>query len=93
MEIKRQTKLVVEDRSQVSEVRRMAVAMATAIGFDEASAGQVAIVATELASNLVKHARKGHVLAQVVEHATRPGMDLFGIDKGPGIGNMSKVRG
>jgi anti-sigma regulatory factor (Ser/Thr protein kinase) len=46
----------------VAEARRRGIARAQAMGFDETAAGRVAIVVTELATNIVKydhHARSG----------------------------------
>lgn len=45
----------VVESSQPGEARRVAVGMAQRLGFDETTAGKVAIVVTEGATNLVKH--------------------------------------
>ena len=54
-----QLKLPVEDTSHVAEARRECIRIAERAGFSEADAGRVAIVATELATNLLKHASNG----------------------------------
>jgi hypothetical protein len=54
--------MVVNDESQVAEARRGVVAIARQQGFNEVDAGRAALVATELATNLVKHARSGELL-------------------------------
>ena len=48
-------RVVVQDASQVSEARRLAVGIARELGFGETETGQVALVVTEAATNLVKH--------------------------------------
>ena len=78
----------VTDPSQVSEVRRAANRLAIGLGFDEVGAGKVALVATELATNLAKHAtRGGQILMQPLNRHTCLGIDLISIDSGPGMAN------
>jgi len=52
----------VRDGSQVAEARRRAVAASAQLGFDETFTGQVALVVTELASNLLKHGNGGELM-------------------------------
>ena len=93
--------LPVSEQSQVAAARRAAVGMAERAGFSETDAGRVAIVATELATNLVKHGGGGRLLA-ALSHApaqgrtphqagwsTSAGVELIAIDKGPGIADLS----
>ena len=80
----------VRDLSQVSEARRQAAALAEGAGFDEVDAGRVAIVATELASNLIKHGNGGEILAGAFDDDTGDGVELVAIDKGPGIHDLAQ---
>lgn len=80
-----------EDRSRVGEARRHAVQLANLAGFDEVAAGRVALVATELGTNLVKHASNGRLLI------ARRGLDdgfvdieILSIDEGPGISDLDQ---
>ena len=54
--------LNVVERSQVSEARRIGMQFATQLGLDETLSGAVAVVITELANNLVNHAKAGEIL-------------------------------
>ena len=72
------------DASAPAEVRRAAVAVAQAQGFDEVLTGQVAIVATELATNVLKHAERGSLVVGDAERA----VDLVALDRGPGIADL-----
>ena len=56
-------RIPVTESSQVAEARRRAVEIAEGGGFNEADAGRVAPVATEMATNLVKHGGGGDILA------------------------------
>ncbi|CAN5877218.1 ATP-binding protein [soil metagenome] len=77
--------VMVEDRSQVSEARRAAVSLAERAGLDERSRSDVGIVATEAATNLIKHAKGGEVLVGVLEGPRGLGLELVCVDKGPGM--------
>ena len=73
--------LVISERSQASEARRIAVQFAIQMGFDEERTGKVAIVATEAANNLVKHANGG----EIVLRASGSLLELVCLDRGPGM--------
>ena len=81
----------VRDASQSGEARRMAVACAEEIGLDESTRGAVAIVVTEMATNLVKHAGHGSILISQVGNNGSRGMRVLALDKGPGVRNISQA--
>ena len=73
----------IDDPSQVATVRRAAQRLAEQVGFTETRAGTTALVVTELATNLAKHARGGQVLLRWVDD---PGfIEIVALDRGPGI--------
>lgn len=79
----------VTEGSQPSEARRRATTLATALGFSAERTGKVALVATELATNLVKHASHGgEILLTPVERGGDHGIELIAVDSGPGIANL-----
>jgi len=80
------TDIRVEEATQVGQVRRHAQALATQIGLDEHDAGRAALVATELATNVVKHGRGGWIHVQAVPDAQGGlGVELCALDQGPGL--------
>ena len=83
--------LQIAERSRVAEARRLAVRLSTAQGFNEKDAGRVAIVATELATNLVKHAGGGEIVISSFDDAEGKGLELLALDKGPGIVDLNKA--
>ena len=86
----------VEDPSQVSGTRRAALDLASQIGFAEERAGRVALIVTELATNLVKHAKGGELLVRPIrsDGAARfpDGIEVLAIDRGPGMRNVALAR-
>ena len=83
--------ITVDEQSHVGAVRRAATALAGQLGFVEPDVARVALVATEMATNLVKHARAGEIVLQSVAGATVATVELIAIDRGPGIRNVAPV--
>ncbi|WP_338509116.1 ATP-binding protein [Pseudomonas poae] len=74
--------LGVEDVSQVGYARRTAQLLAEQLGFDETDAGRVALVATELASNILKHANHGQLHLRATGNG---GVEMIAVDRGQGF--------
>jgi anti-sigma regulatory factor (Ser/Thr protein kinase) len=81
----------ISDRSAVGEVRRRAQALAMAAGFGEEGAGRVAIVATELASNVAKHGAGGHCFLSLVGDTGDALVQIVAVDSGHGIDEPSRA--
>jgi anti-sigma regulatory factor (Ser/Thr protein kinase) len=81
--------VTVQEQSQVSEARRRATEIAERHGFGGADAGKVALVATELATNLVKHSPGGEILVGTYEDRESSGVELMALDQGPGMANVA----
>ena len=47
------------EESQIGDARRQAAHLASEMGFDDVAAGRLALIVTELATNLVRHAKDG----------------------------------
>jgi anti-sigma regulatory factor (Ser/Thr protein kinase) len=82
--------LPVEDTSRVGEARRIATALAGRLGLDEATRGRIALVVTEAASNLVRHARGGELLFNNLSSGEARGLEVLALDRGPGIENLAR---
>lgn len=79
------TVLALEDASQVGHARRVATQRAQQLGFDETDTGRAALLATELASNVLKHAGRGALHLAAVAGPHGPGLDIIAVDRGPGF--------
>ncbi|NUO98369.1 MAG: SpoIIE family protein phosphatase [Nonomuraea sp.] len=79
-----------EDPSAVGAVRRRAVELAEAAGFDTTRTGQTAVAVSEAVSNLVKYAVEGTVLVR--PHPEDPAaVELVALDKGPGMADVARA--
>lgn len=76
------------DASRVGEARRHAATLAESCGFDEVEAGRLALVVTELANNLLRHAKHGRLWLRA-----DPGhgeVEVIAVDDGPGIADLDR---
>ncbi|MBP2479515.1 anti-sigma regulatory factor (Ser/Thr protein kinase)/serine/threonine protein phosphatase PrpC [Crossiella equi] len=81
--------LPVEEAAHVGRVRREATALAQRLGFAAARAAEVGLAATEIGTNLHKHARQGAVLLRVSRDGlVSPVLEVLAVDRGPGIGDL-----
>lgn len=80
----------VTETSQIAEGRRRATQMAAALGADEAAAGRVALIATELATNILKHGGGGELLLDSAEDGGVAAVQLIALDRGRGIANVQE---
>jgi len=79
----------VTESSQAGEARRRAIAAAEDLQMGEGRCGAVALATTELATNLVKHAKSGHILLQEIRENGVSGLRVISVDKGPGIRDIT----
>jgi len=77
--------------SDVTVARRAATAMALAIGFDEKVAEEIVIAVSELASNLVRHAKCGTLTLTPLNEGGRIGIRIESQDSGPGIVDVEQA--
>ncbi|MFZ6654923.1 ATP-binding protein [Undibacterium sp. TJN19] len=74
--------------SEISAARRYGQQIAKEIGFDETQAGKLAILITEAATNMLKHAGGGKLYIMQTSWHGGNAVDILAADKGPGIGNL-----
>jgi anti-sigma regulatory factor (Ser/Thr protein kinase) len=86
----RQQSLPVRDPSHSAEARRTVTRLVSDAGFDETDTGNVSIIVTELATNLLKHATGGEILLRPIGRGAALGVELIALDRGPGIANLTQ---
>lgn len=90
------TLVAIPDASAVGEARRAATALGLQAGLDETARGTLALLATESATNVARHAREGTIAMRVVERAGAgghrvAGVELMALDRGPGIPDVGRA--
>jgi anti-sigma regulatory factor (Ser/Thr protein kinase)/serine/threonine protein phosphatase PrpC len=86
-----QQKAEVKHSTDLSSLQQVSKAMAAAIGFSERENEEIVLAATELASNLVRHAGGGTVTLTPLSNNGRSGIQIESVDKGPGIPDIERV--
>jgi anti-sigma regulatory factor (Ser/Thr protein kinase) len=82
--------LPIQEPNQVGEVRRAVVESASRLGLSEEATGRLALIATELGTNLVKHGGGGEILFRPLNSGSS-GLEILALDKGPGISDWKQV--
>lgn len=80
----------VTDASRVAEVRRAAIALCASEGLGETLSANAALVATEICTNLLKHAKGGEVFLSALSGRSGTGVELLAVDRGPGMTDMDR---
>lgn len=70
-------------------MRRAAVALGTAAGMSEAAVGQLSIIASEIATNLARHADRGLMHLRLHHDRGAVGVRIVATDHGPGMSDVT----
>jgi anti-sigma regulatory factor (Ser/Thr protein kinase) len=81
----------IESDMQISTLELHAQAMGRAQGLDEEALARLALVVSEIALNIVRHATVGHVILRPIGAPGAGCVEVLGLDKGPGIADMTRV--
>jgi anti-sigma regulatory factor (Ser/Thr protein kinase) len=73
------------DLASVDEARERARLAARHAGLPEAAVASAALVASELATNQLRHARDGVIASRVMRRDGEPGLEIIAADRGGGI--------
>lgn len=82
--------------SDIAAARRASQKLAQELDFDEVRAGQLAIIISEAATNILKHGGDGRIVLSAVQamypaQAAMAGIEVLAIDQGPGIANLRQA--
>jgi anti-sigma regulatory factor (Ser/Thr protein kinase) len=80
----------ISGQSDIGECRRTAKRVSEACNLDENDVGKICIVATELATNVVRHGGGGEMLVQVLNDGMRPQVEMLAIDRGRGMEDVDR---
>ena len=83
-----ETTIDVNEASRVAEVRRVAAELARAETMTEAECGKLALVATEISSNLLKYGKSGTITLTRYTEGKQNGVQLIAVDSGPGFADF-----
>lgn len=81
----------VSSSADIAVACRETKAVAKTVGFDDKTGDEVALTASELASNLVKHAGRGRLTLTPLKETGRAGIQIESLDDGPGIADVNQA--
>lgn len=79
------------DRSYLALLKKEIHQLIMSGGFSKKKVAEADIVVAEIASNLIKHAGGGEILARLFTEDDNVALELISIDNGPGIANPEKM--
>lgn len=82
--------LAVSEQSQIAAARRGAESVGRELAFDDERMGRVALIATEMASNILKHGTGGYLIVAPFGDGAGSGVELLAADKGAGIADVAR---
>ena len=91
MEIAFAEAVTVKDASSVGEVRRGTMLAANRLGFDETRAGELALLATEVARNILVHGGGGQVILSGISEDGGAVARILAMDQGAGIPDIARA--
>jgi anti-sigma regulatory factor (Ser/Thr protein kinase) len=81
----------IDEQSQIGGARRTAVALAHTHRLGPEAIGRLAIIVTEAATNIVRHAGRGYVVLRAFSTPATAVIELLALDKGPGIHEVGRA--
>lgn len=88
--VHQQKSVAITDSSSIGGARRISSQLAERARLKDADRGRVPLIVTELATNLLQHARNGEILLRILPVNLGPGIEIIAIDRGPGIANLQR---
>lgn len=85
------TLVVVDEQTQIGGARRSAVEIGHANGLSVDAVGRLAIVVTEAATNIVRHAGHGVMVFRALPSESNTTIEVLALDKGPGIADVARA--
>lgn len=83
-----QSSFLIAEASAIAAVRRAGIALGDQLQFDEQRKGELALLITEAATNIVKHAGDGEILLRALYTDEGGGVEIIALDRGPGIDDL-----
>lgn len=78
-------RILVDHESAIGHARRTTAQLAKDLALESAVADRAALIVTELATNVLRHAGGGDVFIQ----GSGNGLEIVAVDNGPGVGNVA----
>ena len=80
-----ETRVAISSNIDIVTARQQGRKLAVESGFEGAEATLIAAAISEVARNIVDHAKQGEIVLERVQHGNKHGIQIIAQDHGPGI--------
>lgn len=87
----KETHTPIASTMDIVNARQCSRSVAMALGFSAADVTLIAAAISEVARNIVDHAKEGEITIQIVEKDGHHGMHIVASDRGPGIPDVAQA--
>src|SRR5579862_4295906 len=84
-------RVAINSAADIVTARQKGRALAQELGFDGSELTLIATAISEVARNIVTHAKSGEIVVSPVNHSNKRGMLVVARDEGPGIKDIGKA--
>jgi len=86
-----EAQVAINSAIDIVNARQKGRALATELGFDGSDLTLIATAISEVARNIVTHAKSGEIILTVLNHGGRQGLSIVARDEGPGIKDVNRA--
>jgi serine/threonine-protein kinase RsbT len=86
-----ETRVAISSAADIVTARQKGRALATEIGFDGSDQTLVATAISEVARNIVDHAKRGEISLVALNNGSKHGIVITARDEGPGIPDIARA--
>lgn len=86
-----ETRVAINSAADIVTARQKGRTLALELGFDGSDLTLIATAISEVARNIVNHAKAGEIILGAANHGNRRGMIIVARDEGPGIKDIAKA--
>lgn len=86
-----ETRVVINSASDIVTARQKGRALATDVGFNGSELTLIATAISEIARNIVDHAKQGEIILERSHQGTKCGIVITARDEGPGIPDVAQA--
>jgi serine/threonine-protein kinase RsbT len=85
------SRVVIASNTDIVTARQQGRQLAMQLGFEGAEVTLIAAAISEVARNVVDHAKKGEIILERIQHGSKYGMQIIARDDGPGIPDVAQA--
>lgn len=86
-----EARVAINSATDIVTARQKGRALAAKLGFDGSDLTVIATAISEVARNIVNHAKQGEIILSSTNHGNKRGICVVACDQGPGIKDVEKA--